>query len=101
MISLRTIAALARRMADLPALLGLHGAGPGWRSEHRQHGSGGLGRQVLRFALDQAWHRGCYKVLLQAGSRDPGVHRFYEACGFSASEKTGFVARLTRGGTGM
>ncbi|MEO5686360.1 MAG: GNAT family N-acetyltransferase [Burkholderiaceae bacterium] len=54
---------------------------------------GGLGQQVVRFALDQAWRRGCYKVLLQTGSRDPRVHRFYENCGFSASEKTGFVAR--------
>jgi GNAT superfamily N-acetyltransferase len=54
---------------------------------------GGLGQQLVRFALDEAWRRGCYKVLLQTGSRDPAVHRFYEACGFSASEKTGFVAR--------
>jgi len=56
----------------------------------------GLGQQVLRFALDEAWRRGCYKVLLQTGSRDPRVHRFYAACGFSASEKTGFVARPRR-----
>jgi len=53
----------------------------------------GLGRQVVRFALDEAWARGCYKTLLQTGSRDPRVHRFYAACGFSASDKTGFVAR--------
>ena len=56
----------------------------------------GLGRQVVRFALDEAWRRGCYKALLQTGSRDPRVHRFYEACGFSASDKTGFVARPPR-----
>jgi GNAT superfamily N-acetyltransferase len=54
---------------------------------------GGLGRHVVRFALAQAWRRGCYKVLLQTGSRDPRVHRFYESCGFSATDKTGFVAR--------
>ena len=53
----------------------------------------GLGQAVVRFALAEAWRRGCYKALLQTGSRDPRVHRFYEACGFSASEKTGFVAR--------
>jgi N-acetylglutamate synthase-like GNAT family acetyltransferase len=53
----------------------------------------GLGQQVVRFALDEAWLRGCYKALLQTGERDPRVHRFYAACGFSASEKTGFVAR--------
>jgi GNAT superfamily N-acetyltransferase len=53
----------------------------------------GLGRLVMRHALDEAWRRGCYKTLLQTGVRDPRVHRFYEACGFSATEKTGFVAR--------
>ena len=57
----------------------------------------GLGRRVLRFALAEAWRRGCYKVLLQTGSRDLRVHRFYEACGFSANDKTGFVARPARG----
>jgi len=56
----------------------------------------GLGRQVLRFALDEAWRRGCYKALLQTGSRDPRVHRFYAACGFRADDKTGFVARPPR-----
>ncbi|HEY9023040.1 MAG TPA: GNAT family N-acetyltransferase [Burkholderiaceae bacterium] len=53
----------------------------------------GLGRSVMRLALDEAWRRGCYKALLQTGARDPRVHRFYETCGFTASEKTGFVAR--------
>ena len=53
----------------------------------------GLGQAVVRFALAEAWRRGCYKALLQTGSRDLRVHRFYEACGFTASEKTGFVAR--------
>ncbi len=57
---------------------------------------GGLGQQVLRHALDEAWGRGCYKALLQTGSRDPRVHRFYLGCGFSASDKTGFVARAPR-----
>jgi GNAT superfamily N-acetyltransferase len=56
----------------------------------------GLGRQVMRFALADAWRRGCYKALLQTGSRDPRVHRFYEACGFSAGDKTGYVARPAR-----
>jgi GNAT superfamily N-acetyltransferase len=54
---------------------------------------GGIGQQVVRHALEHAWRRGCYKALLQTGSRDPRVHRFYAACGFSASDKTGFVAR--------
>ena len=52
----------------------------------------GLGRAVLRFALDEAWRRGCYKALLQTGSPDSRVLRFYESCGFSGSDKKGFVA---------
>ena len=64
--------------------------------EAAQRGSG-LGRQVMRFALAEAWRRGFYKALLQTGSRDPRVHRFYEACGFSASDKTGYVARAPLG----
>lgn len=27
------------------------------------------GRRVRRFALDEAWRRGCYPALVQAGSR--------------------------------
>jgi GNAT superfamily N-acetyltransferase len=57
------------------------------------HRGTGLGQAVVRRALDEAWRRGCYKALLQTGSRDPAVHRFYKACGFDSQEKTGFVAR--------
>ena len=57
----------------------------------------GLGRQVMAVALAQAWQRGCYKALLQTGSRDPRVHRFYAACGFSGTDKAGFVARPASG----
>jgi GNAT superfamily N-acetyltransferase len=53
----------------------------------------GLGQAVVAFALAQAWRRGCYKTLLQTGSRDRAVHRFYESCGFTARDKTGYVAR--------
>ncbi len=52
----------------------------------------GLGQEMMRFALDEAWRRGCYKALLQTGSPDPRVLRFYESCGFSGSDKKGFVA---------
>jgi GNAT superfamily N-acetyltransferase len=53
----------------------------------------GIGRQVVRHALARAWAAGCYKALLQTGSRDAAVHAFYAACGFSKTDKTGFVAR--------
>ena len=57
----------------------------------------GLGQALVRHALARAWAAGCYKALLQTGSRDPAVLGFYEACGFSRSDKTGFVARPPAG----
>jgi GNAT superfamily N-acetyltransferase len=52
----------------------------------------GLGRAVVRYAVDAAWQGGCYKVMLLTGRTDPAVHRFYENCGF-AQNKTGFQIR--------
>lgn len=53
----------------------------------------GHGQALVRHALARAWAAGCYKALLQTGSRDPAVLGFYASCGFSRSDKTGFVAR--------
>jgi GNAT superfamily N-acetyltransferase len=53
----------------------------------------GVGKAVVRFALARAWARGCYKVMLQTGSRSPATHGFYRACGFSQTEKLAFLAR--------
>ena len=53
----------------------------------------GLGKQIMAATLDAAWDAGCYKVMLQTGSRRPATHAFYRACGFSADEKTAYLAR--------
>lgn len=53
----------------------------------------GLGRRIIRHALRFAWDRGCYKVMLQTGSRRASTHNFYRACGFSANDKFTFMAR--------
>lgn len=53
----------------------------------------GYGRAVVREALSHAWAAGCYKAMLLTGSKRPETLRFYEACGFRAGDKTGFVAR--------
>ena len=53
----------------------------------------GIATAVLGRALDIARERGCYKVMLLTGKKDPGVLRFYEKAGFSRDAKTGFVAR--------
>ncbi len=53
----------------------------------------GHGKRVVGHALQFAWNRGCYKVMLQTGSKLESTHNFYESCGFSKSEKQAFVAR--------
>lgn len=52
----------------------------------------GLGKHLMAATLRQAWDAGCYKALLSTGSRRVSTHAFYRACGFSAEEKTGYVA---------
>ncbi|MGE0623234.1 MAG: N-acetyltransferase family protein [Pseudomonadales bacterium] len=53
----------------------------------------GLGKKLLGYALQFAWDRGCYKVMLQTGSRREATHNFYRSCGFKANDKFAFVAR--------
>ena len=57
--------------------------------DHRRHG---LGTAVLERALQTAWERGCYKVMLLTGSKTEATLRFYEKAGFKRGVKTGFVA---------
>lgn len=53
----------------------------------------GLGKRVMAATLRAAWDAGCYKAMLQTGSRDPATHAFYRACGFSPGAKTAYLAR--------
>jgi len=52
----------------------------------------GFATDVLRCALDDAWKAGCYKVMLQTGSKREETLRFYENAGFRRGVKTGFIA---------
>jgi GNAT superfamily N-acetyltransferase len=52
----------------------------------------GFGSGVLKAALDLAWEKRCYKVMLLTGRKDSKVFGFYEKAGFKAGVKTGFVA---------
>ncbi|MDE0803283.1 MAG: GNAT family N-acetyltransferase [Acidimicrobiales bacterium] len=52
-----------------------------------------LGRQLMDATLELAWEAGCYKAMLQTGSRTPSTHAFYRACGFSDDVKTAYLAR--------
>lgn len=60
---------------------------------HPDHRRCGYGATVLKYALDAAWGRGCYKVMLLTGSKTEATLRFYEGAGFQRGVKTGFVAR--------
>lgn len=53
----------------------------------------GIGKRLIQHVLMVAWSHGCYKAMLQTGSKTPATHAFYRACGFSADDKTGYVAR--------
>jgi GNAT superfamily N-acetyltransferase len=53
----------------------------------------GLGRQIMAATLQAAWDAGCYKAMLQTGSRTPATHAFYRACGFSPDAKQAYLAR--------
>ena len=56
------------------------------------HRNRGLGKAILKAAIDRAWTAGCYKAMLMTGSKKPSTLAFYEAAGFAQS-KTGFQAR--------
>ena len=53
----------------------------------------GFGKRVIRYAIEQAWAAGCYKVMLMTGSKEASTHSFYQACGFSGDEKHAYILR--------
>ncbi|GAA3116023.1 GNAT superfamily N-acetyltransferase [Kribbella aluminosa] len=56
------------------------------------HRGTGLGKQIMAATLQAAWDAGCYKVMLQTGSRRESTHAFYRSCGLDPEEKTAYVA---------
>jgi GNAT superfamily N-acetyltransferase len=48
---------------------------------------GGIGRQMMAWALDQARERGCRLVQLTTDKRRTEAHRFYASLGFAASHE--------------
>jgi GNAT superfamily N-acetyltransferase len=61
---------------------------------HRDYRRQGLGRRVLEAAIAFARARGCYKVLLQSGTKRTEAHRLYEAAGMDGDAKRAFELRL-------
>ena len=59
----------------------------------RTHRRMGFARAVLEFALNMAWSRQCYKVVLLSGADRDDAHRLYESVGFRGEIERGFVAK--------
>ena len=53
----------------------------------------GIGKIMLRRALEIAWDADCYKVMLLTGRKTEQVHKFYQSAGFVWGLKVGYVAR--------
>ena len=53
----------------------------------------GIGQEIIRYALNNAWELGCYKTMLLTGSKKKSTLHFYERCGFQVGKKTAFLAR--------
>ena len=62
---------------------------------HGEYRRRGFGISILQHALEVAWEQKCYKVMLLTGSKDPGIHQYYEKAGFQKGIKTGFVANAS------
>ncbi|MDX9822495.1 MAG: GNAT family N-acetyltransferase [Syntrophales bacterium] len=60
---------------------------------HKDFRRKGCGKAVLQHALQYAWRRGCYKVMLMTGRRDEGTYQFYESAGFDRHAKQAFLAK--------
>lgn len=42
----------------------------------------GIGKEMMRFAMEQCRKAGCYKLALSSNMKRDGAHRFYDALGF-------------------
>lgn len=61
---------------------------------HPDYRQNGLGKRIMRRAIEYAKEHSCYKIMLLTGSKRKEVHNFYEECGFQKDVKTGFVLKL-------
>ena len=61
---------------------------------HADHRQRGLGKAVMRAALDAAWAADCYRVTLATGSQKPGTHAFYREVGFDGTKTCYQIRRV-------
>lgn len=57
----------------------------------------GIGREMMRFAIDYCREKGCYKLALSSNSKREIAHRFYESLGFQRHGYS-FIVELNKGG---
>ncbi len=53
----------------------------------------GIGSRMLRFAIDLAWQKNCYKVMLLSGMQRTEAHRVYEKLGFRGDVEKGYALK--------
>ncbi len=74
-----------------------NGARPFGMIEHvitaKSHRRQGLSREVLAYAIELAWQKNCYKVMLLSGEQLHGAHKLYESVGFKGGIEKGFVIK--------
>ncbi|MFC0199843.1 GNAT family N-acetyltransferase [Paracoccus rhizosphaerae] len=76
-MQLTFIAGLSRRGARRGQIEGVR--------VHRDHRGGGLGRQMILWAIDRCRAEGCALVQLTTDRSRTDAHRFYDSLGFKAS----------------
>lgn len=56
----------------------------------------GLMKALLEAALDIAWQKNCYKVMLLSGATLDGAHRVYQSVGMNGDDERGFFIKRPR-----
>ena len=54
----------------------------------------GIGKNIIRKAIELSKNENCYKVILQSGMKRESAHTFYEKLGFDGESKKAFDLRL-------
>ena len=54
----------------------------------------GIGRKVIKNAIEYAKRQNCYKIILQSGIKRNEAHKFYESIGFNGETKKAYEIRL-------
>lgn len=57
----------------------------------------GVALAMIEYALQLAWRKGCYKVMLLSGQQRTGAHQLYLKAGFDGDRERGFVIRRPEG----